>query len=276
MRPSPTADLSAFLITLRHLIREPSVVGAEDSFFRLLRRELEELDISVERHSGVLVARGSDPESVILSAHIDRHGLVCTGTNEFQYAAFVAANRGELTDNHISAQLDNVVSVALIIYLYHIGFKGTALFTAQEEAGRSWRYAQAWFQREAISTNRLLVLDTSPYPTREAAAAQDLVLRRKDASAVFDPRFTSEIENRCDALGISHTFKDEWIERQNLLKEKPSSLGRTELGRLVAASGGQINGTTLQIPTTGYHTAEETASLTSIQAAIGLLCTFIR
>jgi putative aminopeptidase FrvX len=350
MRPSPTADLSAFLITLRHLIREPSVVGAEDSFFRVLRRELEELDISVERHSGVLVARGSEPESVILSAHIDRHGLVCTGPNEFQYAAFIAGNRGELTgdsvseqmvatiadrftgqrvqahlpytgtyvgqgmissgylcpkrnnlifelvgldylepgtpvafmdrltltDSHISAQLDNVLSVALIIYLYRIGFKGTALFTAQEEAGRSWRYALAWFQREAISTNRLLVLDTSPYPTREAASEQDLVLRRKDATAVFDPRFTSEIESRCDSLGISHTFKDEWIERQNLLRGKTSSLGRTELGRLVAASGGQINGTTLQIPTTGYHTASETASLASIQAAIGLLCTFIR
>jgi hypothetical protein len=70
--------------------------------------------------------------------------------------------------------------------------------------------------------------------------------------------------------------KDEWIERQNLLRGKTSSLGRTELGRLVAASGGQINGTTLQIPTTGYHTASETASLTSIAAAIGLLCTFIR
>lgn len=350
MRPSPTADLSAFLITLRHLIREPSVVGAEDSFFRVLRKELEELDISVERHSGILVARGSEPESVILSAHIDRHGLVCTGPNEFQYAAFIAGNRGELTgdsvseqmvatiadrftgqrvqahlpytgtyvgqgtissgylcpkrnnlifelmgleylepgtpvafldrltltESHVSAQLDNVVSVALIIYLYRIGFKGTALFTAQEEAGRSWRYALAWFQRESISTNRLLVLDTSPYPTREAASEQDLVLRRKDATAVFDPRFTSEIESRCDTLGISHTFKDEWIERQNLLKGKASSLGRTELGRLAAASGGQINGTTLQIPTTGYHTASETASLTSIQAAIGLLCTFIR
>jgi len=185
-------------------------------------------------------------------------------------------DRLTLTDSHVSAQLDNVVSVALIIYLYRIGFKGTALFTAQEEAGRSWRYALAWFQREAISTNRLLVLDTSPYPTREAASEQDLVLRRKDATAVFDPRFTSEIESRCDAIGISHTFKDEWIERHNLLRGKASSLGRTELGRLVAASGGQINGTTLQIPTTGYHTASETASLTSIQAAIGLLCTFIR
>lgn len=350
MNTSPTADLSAFLITLRHLVREPSVVGAEDSFFRVIRRELEELDISVERHSGILVARGSDPDSVILSAHVDRNGLVCTGPNEFQYAAFIAGNRGELTgdsiseqmvatladrftdqrvqahlpytgtyigqgiissgylcpkrnnlifeldgldyvepgtpvsfldrltvtESHISAQLDNVVSVALIIYLYRIGFQGTALFTAQEEAGRSWRYALEWLQRESISTSRLLVLDTSPYPTQEEAAAQQIVLRNKDATGTFDPDFTAEIAARCDALGISHSFKDEWIEQRNLYREKTSSLGRTELGRLASASEGQINGTTLQIPTTGYHTAEETASLKSIKAAIGLLSTFIK
>jgi len=350
MYSSPTFDLTGFLITLRHLIREPSVVGAEDSFFRVIRRELEELDIGVERHSGILVARGKDPESVVLSAHVDRNGLVCTGPNEFQYAAFIAGNRGELTgdsvseqmvaniadrftgqrvqahlpytgtyigqstissgylcpkrlnlifelegldhlepgtpisfldrltltETHLSAQLDNVVSVALIIYLYRIGFQGTALFTAQEEAGRSWRYALAWLQRESMSTNRLLVLDTSPYPTPEEAAGQDLVLRKKDASFLFDSHFTAEIRNRCDDLGISHTYKDEWIEEQNLNREKPFSLGRTELGRLASATNGLINGTTVQIPTTGYHTAEETASLSSIKAAIGLLCTFIR
>ena len=350
MNSSPTANLSSFLITLRHLIREPSVVGAEDAFFRVLRRELEEIDISVERHSGVLIARGNDPESITLSAHVDRNGLVCTGPNEFQYAAFIAGNRGELTgdsiseqmvatiadrftgqrvqahlpyigtylgqstissgylcpnrknlifeldgldylepgtpisfldrlsvtNTHISAQLDNVLSVALIIYLYRTGFQGTALFTAQEEAGRSWRYALEWLQRESISTNRLLVLDTSPYPSPEAAGAQDLVLRRKDASGMFDPAFTNEIAERCDALGISHTFKDEWIEQQNELGDKKFSLGRTELGRLVAATEGQITGTTLQIPTTGYHTAEETASLKSIHAAIGLLSSYIR
>ena len=350
MFPSSTADLSSFLITLRHLIREPSVVGAEDSFFRVLRRELEELDISVERHSGILVARGGNTDGVILSAHVDRNGLVCTGPNEFQYAAFIAGNRGELTgdsvseqmvatiadrftgqrvqahlpytgtyigqgtittgylcprrlnlifeldglaylepgtpvafldrltltENHISAQLDNVVSVALILELYRNGFRGTALFTAQEEAGRSWRYALAWLQRESISTNRLLVLDTSPYPDTATASEQDLVLRKKDASGDFDPYFTAEIAERCDELGIRYSYKDEWIERQNLHREKPYTLGRTELGRLAAASEGQINGTTLQIPTTGYHTAEETASLSSIQAAIGLLSTFIR
>jgi putative aminopeptidase FrvX len=343
-----TSDLSGFLEILQQLVREPSVVGTEDSFFRVLRRELEEVDVKVERHLGILVAQGTEPESLILSAHIDRHGLLCTGPNEFQYAAFIAGNRGELTgdslseqmmasiadrftgqrvqahlpytgtylgqgiisngyhcekrhnlifeiegldflqpgapvsfldrlqvtDTHISAQLDNVLSVAIIVYLFRNGFTGTALFTAQEEAGRSWRYALAWLQRESITTRRLLVLDTSPYPTPEAAAEQELVLRKKDATADFDPGFTYEIARICQRLNIATTYKDEWIEAQNLDRPKPMSLGRTELGRLVAATGGHITGTTLQIPTTGYHTASETASLSSIRAALRLLGTY--
>ncbi|MBB5349908.1 putative aminopeptidase FrvX [Haloferula luteola] len=342
-------DLPGFLETLRHLVREPSVVGTEDSFFRVLRRELEELDIRVERHLGILVAQGSEPDSLILSAHVDRHGLLCTGPNEFQYAAFIAGNRGELsgdsvseqmmasiagrfdgqrvqahmpytgtylgqgvisnsfhcpkrhnlifeingleflqpgspvsfldrlqtTDTHLSAQLDNVLSVALILHLFRLGFQGTALFTAQEEAARSWRYALAWFQRQSISTRRLLVLDTSPYPTPEAASEQEIVLRWKDATASFDPGFTEEIARIAHRLTISTSFKDTWIENQNLERSKPLSLGRTELGRLVAATGGCITGTTLQIPTTGYHTTRETASFASIRAAIQLLSTYL-
>lgn len=349
MRLSSTADLSSLLIILRHLVREPSVVGAEEAFFRVIRRELEEMDIFVEQHSGLLVAKGSRPESGYLSAHVDRNGLVCTGPNEFQYAAFVTSNRGELTgdsiseqmvatiadrftgqriqahlpyfgtyigqgiissgylcpkrcnlifevegldylepgtpisfldrlkvtDRHISAQLDNVVSVALIIYLYRLGYQGTALFTAGEEAGKSWRYSLAWFQRESIETKRLLVLDTSPYPTQTEACEQDLTLRNRDATACFDEEFTGEIVDKCDALGISHSYKDVWIQKRNLEREKPLSLGRTELGRLIVASDGLISGTTLQIPTTGYHTADETASLASLTAALGLLTSLI-
>jgi putative aminopeptidase FrvX len=349
MHSDASADLSGFFEILQQLVREPSVVGTEDSFFRVLRRELEEVDARVERHLGVLVARGNNPESLVLSAHIDRHGLLCTGPNEFQYAAFIASNRGELTGDsvseqmmasiadrftgqrvqahlpytgtylgqgtissgylcpnrgnlifeingldylqpgtpvsfldrlritgtHLSAQLDNVLSVALIVWLFRNGFTGTALFTAQEEAGRSWRFALAWFQRESITTRRLLVLDTSPYPTAEAAGAQDVVLRKKDATAAFDPDFTAEIEDRCRSLGIPYSYKDAWIEAQNAGRNKPLSLGRTELGRLAAATGGQINGTTLQIPTTGYHTASETASLSSIRAAIRLLGSYL-
>ncbi len=338
-----------FLATLQLLIREPSVVGTEDSFFRVLRRELEEVGARVRYFQGVLVAQGTSPESIVLSAHIDRHGLICTGPNEFQYAAFIASNQSELTgdsvseqmmhtigdrfrgqrvqahipyagtylgqgviqhamvcpsrnnlifalegldflqpgtpvsfldrlrvcDGYISAQLDNVLSVAILVHLFRQGFQGTALFTAQEEAGRSWRYALEWFQRQRIQTQRLIVLDTSPYPTRAAADAQQLVLRWKDANGFFAEAFTRELRDTCAELGIETSFKDEYIERQNATRTKPMSLGRTELGRLVTASGGTINGTTLQIPTTGYHTAEETASIASVRAALRLLYTFL-
>lgn len=349
-RPDATLpDLSGFLEILQQLVREPSVVGTEDSFFRVLRRELEECDIRVERHLGVLVARGSEPDRLVLSAHIDRHGLLCTGPNEFQYAAFISANRGELDgdsvseqmmatiadrftgqrvqahlpftgtylgqgiisngfmcparrnlifeidgldylhpgtpvsfldrlrigDDSLSAQLDNVLSVALVVHLFRLGFQGTALLTAQEEAGRSWRYALSWFQRERIDTRRLLVLDTSPYPDDASARAQDLVLRNRDATASFDPSFTREIRELCDRLGITYSFKDEWIEEQNRDREKPLSLGRTELGRLTAATAANIGGTTLQIPTTGYHTASETASLRSVSAALRILAAYL-
>ena len=346
----PEGELAEFLEILQALVREPSVVGAEDSFFRVLRRELEEVGVEVERHLGILVARGGDAHDLVLAAHIDRHGLLCTGPNEFQYAAFIAKNQSELTgdsvseqtvasiadrftgqrvqahlpyagtyigqgtistgslcearrnlifeieglegldpgtpvsfldrlsltETHLSAQLDNVLGVALIVHLFRRGFRGTAFFTAEEEAGKSWRYAHSWLLREGLDTSRLLVLDTSPYPSAEAAEAQELVLRTKDATATFDPAFTAEIERRCLDLGIRHSFKDRWIESENQTRPKPLSLGRTELGRLAAASQGRFTGTTLQIPTTGYHTPDETASLASVLAAMRLLSTYLK
>jgi hypothetical protein len=296
-----------------------------------------------------LVAQGNIPDRLILSAHIDRHGLLCTGPNEFQYAAFIAGNQSEQTgesvseqmmgsiadrflgqrvqahlpytgtyqgqgcitgsyicpqrrnlifelsgleylqpgtpvsfldrlrisENHISAQLDNVLSVALVIHLYRLGFQGTALFTAQEEAGRSWRYALAWFQRQQLWTERLMVLDTSPYPTREAAEEQDVVLRRKDANGGFAAALTQELTERCDACTIRYSFKDAYVEQLNATRTKPLSLGRTELGRLVAATAGRLNGTTLQIPTTGYHTTSETTSIRSVVCVLRLLLSFL-
>lgn len=343
-------ELDEFLSLLRGLVREPSVVGTEEPFFRILRRELEEVGVRVRHYQGVLVAEGANPDSLILSSHVDRHGLLCTGPNEFQYAAFIAANRGELTgdsvseqmmemiqgrfrgqrvqahapyagsylgqgtithsyicperrnlifeleglnhlepgtpiafldrlqvtDGFVSAQLDNVLNVALLVHLFRHGFQGTALFTAGEEAGRSWRYALAWFQRHRKTTERLIVLDTSPYPTTEAAMAQQVVLRRRDASAAFAPEITKELERRCEALGITYSHKDAYVASLNAGLEKPLSLGRTELGRLVVATGGQINGTTLQIPTTGYHTASETAAVSSIAAALRLLMSYVK
>ncbi|WP_197452554.1 peptidase M42 [Rosistilla carotiformis] len=338
-------DIEGFLSTLQMLIREPAVVGTEDSFFRTLRRELEEVGVQIQHYQGVLVAKGKDPDRLILSAHIDRHGLLCTGPNEFQYAAFIAGNQSEQTGESVSeqlmesiadrfcgqrvqahlpytgtyqgqasitrsyvcperrnlifeldgldflhpgtpisfldrlrieegclsAQLDNVLSVAIIIHLFRHGFQGTALFTAQEEAGRSWRYALAWFQRQQFWTDRLIVLDTSPYPSRATAEKQDVVLRRKDANGAFAEPLTNELVTLCESLGVRYSFKDLYVEMLNASRDKPLSLGRTELGRLVAATDGKINGATLQIPTTGYHTTNETTTLQSVTSTLKLL-----
>jgi hypothetical protein len=97
--------MELFYDILKQLIRIPSVVGAEHHFFMFLKRELEELNINVEYYDGLLVAKGSRPESGYISAHSDRHGLLCTGHNEFQYAAFIAKNQADLLGNSNSEQL---------------------------------------------------------------------------------------------------------------------------------------------------------------------------
>ena len=343
-------DTSVPVDLLKALMRSPSVVGAEQSFFRVLQRELEERSAKVRWYEGVLVASGAEPGTVMFSAHIDRHGLICTGPNEFQYAAFVAGSRSDLLGNSVSeemmltigdrfnegvpvyayqpwagiylgagkiahssiceyrrnlsfeveglehlvagtpvafrdrlaitrdsfiGQLDNVLTAAILVHLFELGFQGTAFFTAQEEAGRSWRYLLEWFRRFGGSTNQLIVLDTSPYPTAQEADRQQVVLRRRDANATFNEALTRQLEELCHAEHIAFSYKDRHIaeENQRLAAEgrKLRSLGSTEMGRIIAASNGLVDGTTLQIPTTGYHTMQETAAIKSCEAFIRLL-----
>lgn len=338
-----------FLDLLKQLIRVPSVTGAEHSFLLYLKRELEEIGISTQYYDGLLVAQGKNPTKGMLSAHIDRHGIICTGPNEFQFAAFLAKNRSDLRGNSlseqtyqtiakryvnqkvqayepwsgsylgfgqiydaymseeinnlmfkidglshlqpgtpiafsdklkrdddlISAQLDNVISAAIIVYLYQNGFQGTAFFTAQEEAGKSWRYVYEWFKKNKITTNELLVLDTSPYDTRADSDVQQVVLRNRDANARFKSPILKQLKNFCHKNNIDFSCKDTFIQEKNKIrKEKGLSmltLGSTELGRIVMESQGTIQGTTLQIPTTGYHTVEETASIKSVKTILYIL-----
>ena len=334
-----------FYDILKQLIRIPSVVGAEHSFFMFVKRELEEIGVTVEYYDGVLVAKGNDPQSGYMSAHADRHGLVCTGHNEFQYAAFIAKNRADLTgdsnseqllhnftsrfvdekvqayqpwsgsylgmgvikdaylctrrnniifkvdgfdyllpgtpiafvdklefrDNLLSAQLDNVISIALIIYMYRIGYQGTAFFTASEEAGKSWRFLLEWFRRFDISTNELLVLDTSPYATLEDINNLDIVLRNRDANAVFKSPLKNKIKAIAIKEGIKYHFKDAYLKNKFSQNNKKGSLGTTELGRLIKATKGSIQGATLQLPTIGYHTAYETTSIRTVESIVSVL-----
>ena len=338
-----------FIDLLKELIRQPSVVGAEHAFFRVLQRALEERGAHVTWYEGLLVAQGKSPHSSMFSAHIDRHGLICTGPNEFQYAAFVAGSRSDLLGNSVSeqfmnkiadrfetvpvmayepwsgayygtgtitrsfictnrnnlifevkgleyliadtpvaftdrlkiyngrlvGQLDNVLTAAMLVHLFTLGYQGTAFFTAQEEAGKSWRYLLEWFRRFGGKTNQLIVVDTSPYPDIQTANDQHVVLRRRDANALFNAEITGKLEDHCRSLGINYSYKDAYIEEKNRLATQQGlstqSLGSTEMGRITASSNGLVHGTTLQVPTTDYHTMEESASIDSCKALLQVL-----
>jgi len=334
-----------FLDLLKQLIRTPSVVGAEHPFYMAIKRELEERGVGVSYYEGLMVATGDRPDSGFLSAHCDRHGLICTGPNEFQYAAFIAQNRGDLSgdsvseellhnitnrfndkmvqayepwsgsyfglgeiknsficqkrgnlvfeiaglehllpntpvafmdklkhrDGYLSAQLDNVLSVAIIIHMYSLGYQGTAFFSAAEEAGKSWRFMLEWFKRFDMMTDSLLVLDTSPYSDLESMQQQLVVLRNKDAHAKFESPLQEKIVAICKDRSISYDYKDRFIENLNTFNGTTKSIGRTELGRIITNSNGNIQGSTLQIPTIGYHTVDETASIQSIDAVMEIL-----
>ena len=99
--------------------------------------------------------------------------------------------------------------------------------------------------------------------------------RRKDANASFNENLSNRLAAICQDKGIAFSFKDSYIEALNKTREidgeKPLSIGSTEMGRIIAASGGLVDGTTLQIPTTGYHTLQETASVSSCHDFINLL-----
>ena len=345
-----TALEPCFYDLLKGLIRVPSVVGAEHSFFTELRRELDERGAKVSWYEGLLVAQGKDPHSVMISAHADRHGLICTGPNEFQYAASVSGRRSDLLGNSVSeklmtkvidrfiaakviayepwsgsylgsgeiirayicerrknlvfeisnlehlmpgtpvafldrlsiesgnliGQLDNVLTVAHLVHLFDLGFQGTLFFTAQEECGSSWRFLMEWFRRsEELTTQNLIVVDTSPFVLAETPTLPDVVLRMKDANAEFNTELSKQLETLCKEEGLTYLFKDQLIDELNLdaaLEGREArSLGSTELGRIIAASGGKIQGTTLQIPSTGYHTTKETTSIRSNEAFSHLL-----
>jgi hypothetical protein len=175
----------------------------------------------------------------------------------------------------LCGQLDNAVSAAVVHTLFAAGFAGRALFTAEEEIGRSWQHALEYLQSRGLSTTALLVLDTSPFPEPAAVEEGWVVLRNRDANGIFNADLVARLRQECQRLGIPYRLKDEWIEEENRRREArgedPMSLGSTELGRLVAGSKGRITGATVQIPTLGYHSNRESTTALALDHLMGLL-----
>ncbi len=320
----------------------PSVVGHEKHFIQFLKNDFEKLGLTVTEHEGVLEVSGQEPHSTIISAHVDRHGLISMGESNYGYAAeYIKENKydvngtptqkmmnaigdrfngedvfaydpetgeklGEgqisrsgpnmIDDNcifkvegmetmpvnipigyartafsdgkYLKGQIDNVVSLGVIYVLFQNGFQGTALFTCEEEIGKSWVHITDWLENNKIESTELIILDTSPFRESSAVEESSVILRNRDKNAIFNKDITEKIKQRCEDKNIPFQFKDEYlIERGTSVK----GLGSTELGRIIQKSEGRWSGATIQIPTTEYHTSYETTSRKCIETYYALL-----
>ena len=90
-----------------------------------------------------------------------------------------------------------------------------------------------------MTTNELLVLDTSPYETRVEADVQQVVLRNRDANARFKSPVLKQLKTFVTKTELIFSCKDTFIQEKIELEKKNLpllTLGSTELGRIVMES----------------------------------------
>lgn len=186
--------------------------------------------------------------------------------------AFVAEPK--IDEEFIIGQIDNTLSVGVISTLFEMGLAFTAILTTDEEIGESWQFLERFFSKHNLEPKNLLVMDTSPY----AAAANGevlqnsgaIVLRYSDNYAPFNRSMTHTLKNLAEAQNIPYDFKD-----LTILRNGQNHLGNTELGKLILRSAQRYSGTTLQVPTSEYHTNRERASIASTENMFNLAAAYI-
>jgi hypothetical protein len=161
----------------------------------------------------------------------------------------------------LKGQIDNVISLAVIYALFQSGYQGTALLTCEEEIGKSWIHIAEYLDGMRVESDRLLVLDTSPYAEQSVIDKGPIIFRNRDKSEVFNEEFVAQLKEKCAMLGLPFEVKDEALLASGKALD---DLGSTELGRLVEGMDGRWNGATVQIPTLMYHTSNETTTTKAI------------
>lgn len=323
-------------------LRHPSVTRFEGAFLNFLAEEFNMPGYSVEKGNGILVVKknnSSNPQ--ILTAHVDRNGLIVNENGKPEYSVFQSKKRSgtpmvskeslfhkigprfigdeenretliaydkqgsiiaegeaksfnvdydkkELTyeidgmqglpaetpigyksslqrdGDMVSSQIDNTIGIAVLYQLVKDGFDGRIIFSTEEECGNSWKHILKYMDNKGIESKEVIVVDTSPYPSIDDFQG-DVVFRDSDDGADYNPDLIAKLKGTAERNGISYMMKSR--ERGKNKKVK----GYTELGHLIEETNGRVNGATVQIPSTKYHTNHETTTIHCVNNYYNLL-----
>ncbi|MCA9495867.1 MAG: hypothetical protein KC589_02905 [Nanoarchaeota archaeon] len=169
---------------------------------------------------------------------------------------FMLNSQISITNNLFFAQIDNVISAAVIFYLLKTSnFQDEIIFTTQEEIGLSYKCVLDYLDKNTTENtikNQIITLDTTPYENFNNKEKGFIVLRKGDENGDFNLNLVKEFEKIANKNKIP-------------IEYKASNNGMTELGRISSTSKGKYNGATIQIPTTNYHTTYETSTFENLE-----------
>ena len=350
-QPSDSTLIQSILATTRKLLEVPATTGFEKPLISYLCDLFAFPEYTIDTsHKGV-VAITKPGNKYIVSAHIDRHGVIINEDEEYEsaYSFFLRHNpffmlpsqllkrlhkhcdmqatnvgsavfayepvsgkiQGKGTilditlsetrktiykivglpplpihtpiayytplsvndDGFISAQIDNVISIAVAYELMKNGVNFDLLLTSEEELGNSWQYIIQYLAKQHFASKELIILDTSPYKDVRACSEGLVILRNKDEHGNFNSSLVTKLKQSCDEKHIKYELKDELIAQLNkaLPDEQHYKRGNTELGRLVENTHGKVNGATVQLPTQHYHSTDETTHVRALSCFYRLL-----
>ena len=165
----------------------------------------------------------------------------------------------------LEGQLDNVLSVGALYTLLEEGkVKGNVIFSIGEEVGLSGDKIVDYLHSKGIDkTDELLILDTTPFE-EDDYRPEELILRNRDTRGEFNRDGNKLLESILTDNQIPYRFKDKIQEEKGLVQynesgEVKKGYGKTELGKIVQLTNGDINGITLQLPNTGDGIEERTS-----------------
>lgn len=119
-------DIEAVIAKTVEYLSIPSVVGHEQFFMGHLDQDFQKLGLKTRKHPGLLEVSGSRPNSAIICAHIDRHGLISIGGSEYVYAAqYVKEVKYGEDNQHSKAEIKSISS----------RFEGESIYAYDPDAG---------------------------------------------------------------------------------------------------------------------------------------------
>ncbi len=87
--PSHAKSIATIIAKTDEYLRIPAVVGHEKPFLDYLQADYAKLGYHVQRAENIVAVSGEQPDSCILTAHSDRHGILSIGDGDYRYAAHV-------------------------------------------------------------------------------------------------------------------------------------------------------------------------------------------